>query len=859
MLLGDINCDFLRRTGHTKEVASLIDEYSLVKSWEKFEVDFTHIHENRGKSFTSTIDHFLWNQGFDKCISKCGVLHSADNNSDHSPIYCVIDDEEIETCAPKLLLGKEKPCWKKADQNQRINYSAELEQRLSQLHIPSSLVECKDVHCRDSSHLEESDQFMTSILHHVETSAMETLPILKPPNNKTKKNVPGWAENVRPFRENALFWSQVWKSAGRPINTELHKIMKRTKNIFHYQVRKCKKAEDFIKRNKLLDACINGNGNIFAEIKKMRKSKPVVATSMDNENEDIPNHFKEIYCKLYNSANDKDDMKVLKSEVEGSINHSQLDDVDKVTAEVVKEAAGRLKDNKTDPTFLFSSDCLKNGPDRLFNYLSVAIKSYLVHGHVTIFLLLATLVPIVKDKLGNINYSKNNRSIAISSLILKLIDWIILILFGVTLGLDDLQFAYQPGCSTTMCTWAAVETISYFLRNGSEVYTCCMDMTKAFDLVKHSILFRKLLQAGMSTIFVRLLLFVYMMQFANVRWNGEVSNMFTLSNGVRQGGIISAILYCFYVNELFQLLRKSGYGCWINGKFAGIFGYSDDNLLIAPSLHSLQEMLKICEMFALTNNLQFSTDPNPKKCKTKCIAFLRKKRQLPPLLLCGNTLPWAESFKHLGNNIENEVNGMKLDMKVKKAQFVAKNCELNQEFYFSHPSTRFQVSQIFCSHFTGSPLWNIFSDDAVKMESSWNVNIKIAFDLPFATHRSLIKPITGTSHIKEILVKRFLSFLNQIKNSPKQMPKHILNTIKLDVRSTTGSNLRNILLLTNKSNIDKLELLDFKCVNYHPIKKEDDWKPGIILEITDVKFNQLEVDGFSFEELEEILDYVCTS
>ena len=145
------------------------------------------------------------------------------------------------------------------------------------------------------------------------------------------------------------------------------------------------------------------------------------------------------------------------------------------------------------------------------------------------------------------------------------------------------------------------------------------------------------------------------------------------------------------------------------------------------------------------------------------------------------------------------------------------------------------------------------------MESSWNVNIKIAFDLPFATHRSLIKPITGTSHIKEILVKRFLSFLNQIKNSPKQMPKHILNTIKLDVRSTTGSNLRNILLLTNKSNIDKLELLDFKCVNYHPIKKEDDWKPGIILEITDVKFNQLEVDGFSFEELEEILDYVCTS
>ena len=222
-------------------------------------------------------------------------------------------------------------------------------------------------------------------------------------------------------------------------------------------------------------------------------------------------------------------------------------------------------------------------------------------------------------------------------------------------------------------------------------------------------------------------------------------------------------------------------------------------------------------------------------------------------------LPWADNFKHLGNNIENEIDGMKFDMKVKKAQFVTKNCELNQEFYFSHPSTRFKVSNIFCSHFTGSPLWNLFSADAVKMESSWNLNIKIVFDLPFATHRSIIKPITQSYHIKETLVKRFLSFIKQVKSSPKKLPKHILNTIKLDTRSTTGSNLRNILLLSKKSNVDKLDIFDFKSINYHPISKEDSWKPGMILEITDIKFNQLEVNGFSYDELEEILSYVCTA
>ena len=152
------------------------------------------------------------------------------------------------------------------------------------------------------------------------------------------------------------------------------------------------------------------------------------------------------------------------------------------------------------------------------------------------------LLPVIKDKLGLADISKNYRSLALSSLVLKIIDWIILLLFGTSLGLDDLQFAYQPGASTTMCTWAVLETIDYFLRNGSEVYTCTMDMTKAFDLVKHSILFKKVWKKGLSVIFIRLLLFIYMMQYANVKWNGEVSNWFTLGNGVRQSYTYTAFM-----------------------------------------------------------------------------------------------------------------------------------------------------------------------------------------------------------------------------------------------------------------------------------------------------------------------------
>ena len=140
----------------------------------------------------------------------------------------------------------------------------------------------------------------------------------------------------------------------------------------------------------------------------------------------------------------------------------------------------------------------------------------MIHAHVTDSLLTSMLIPIIKDKLGDITSSDNYRSIAISSLVMKLFDLVIIRLFRENLYFDELQFGYQAEVSTAMCTWLASETISYFQRNGSDVYTCLMDMSKAFDTVQHSHLFQKLLDQGMPHIIVRFLLVSYEKQSANV-------------------------------------------------------------------------------------------------------------------------------------------------------------------------------------------------------------------------------------------------------------------------------------------------------------------------------------------------------
>ena len=256
-----------------------------------------------------------------------------------------------------------------------------------------------------------------------------------------------------------------------------------------------------------------------------------------------------------------------------------------------------------------------------------------------------------------------------------------------------------------MCTWAVVETVDYFLRNGSEVFSCAMDMTAAFDLTLHSLLFTKMLKASFPPIFLRLFIFMYINQVANVRWDGEYSTLFTMSNGVRQGAVLSAIAYCFYCEDLFTLLKKRRTGCWIQNNYHGIFGYSDDNWLLAPSLSALQDMLKTCEEYAASHNLKFSTDPDPVKCKTKLMAFLSKPRQLPSLMLCGTLLPWVDKIKHLGNTITNSKNRNQQDTKIKNARYIEKNNSIMQEFYFAKPETKVEVNRIYNNHFTGSQLW----------------------------------------------------------------------------------------------------------------------------------------------------------
>ena len=102
-------------------------------------------------------------------------------------------------------------------------------------------------------------------------------------------------------------------------------------------------------------------------------------------------------------------------------------------------------------------------------------------------------------------------------------------------------------------------------------------------------------------------------------------------------------------------------------------------------------------------------------------------------MLCGHPLPWVHHCKHLGNYLDKKIDGLKHDLRIKQARYIDKNNELEQEFYFCHPQTKFKVNKIYNSHFTGSPLWNLFSPEAVKVSPTPGFESKGRYIIKFKT------------------------------------------------------------------------------------------------------------------------------
>ena len=136
--------------------------------------------------------------------------------------------------------------------------------------------------------------------------------------------------------------------------------------------------------------------------------------------------FKSSCEELYNSASSSEEMVQLLSTLNGDICGDDKEEVEKISANVVKEAVLRLKPKKSDVSGSFISDAFKVAPVILFHQIAVVFRSWLYHGTVTKNLLACSFLPLLKSSTKDASKLTSYRAIAGSSLVLNIFETVIL-------------------------------------------------------------------------------------------------------------------------------------------------------------------------------------------------------------------------------------------------------------------------------------------------------------------------------------------------------------------------------------------------------------------------------------------------
>ena len=133
------------------------------------------------------------------------------------------------------------------------------------------------------------------------------------------------------------------------------------------------------------------------------------------------------------------------------------------------------------------------------------------------------------------------------------------------------------------------------------------------------------------------------------------------------------------------------------------------------------------------------------------------------------------------------------------------------------------------------------------------------FNIPRETHNYLIEPISERTHLKFILIQRFLNFRKQVNKCPKRAIKSMFNICQYDANTITGSNFRKIMLLCKKTNIDQIDDNDIQNLTYSPVPLNEEWRVNLIKDLLEARNDPDILPGFSNVEISDMLEFACVS
>ncbi len=545
--------------------------------------------------------------------------------------------------------------------------------------------------------------------------------------------IPGWNREVKALHSIARISFFTWVRSGKLRGTIEHEHMIQTRKNFKEKLKKCKKEEKKEQSKSIVEK-FHANSNkrdFWKEIRK-KKGKKKIASTIDGETNPatITNVFTEMFLKGIDAS--EEDVRIKNSFIDRLKN--EWPERDKMYINISRVSYVRdvkqLNDGMGHDGI--HSRFLKMASQSLIDILCNFLNLCFSHCYMPPKLLIGNIRPIVKDKKGNLTDSSNYRPVMQSSCLLKIIEIHILDTIAEKVSISEHQYGFRRGTSTSDACFILKEIMFNNSHTRDKALITFVDLSKAFDRVNHYILGNKLLDENVPVDIILFLMHYLRNQAASVVWGEHHGHLHPVEKGVRQGGILSPLLFKIYINSILQTVSCMDEGCLFGINKVNVIAYADDICLIARTKEGMEALY-----LQFTNQL-IEHQLIINKTKTKCMKInVKQTNDIDNILKLGDdNIEIVSKYKYLGHVITQNLQDGD-DVEVRLKSFYASFYSVLRNFKHTDENTLLYLFKVYCLPDYGLSLWNfnILTTRIFKVfEVAFSNSLKRMIDVP--THAS---------------------------------------------------------------------------------------------------------------------------
>ncbi|XP_072025104.1 uncharacterized protein [Amphiura filiformis] len=279
-----------------------------------------------------------------------------------------------------------------------------------------------------------------------------------------------------------------------------------------------------------------------------------------------------------------------------------------ISIDDIIDAINLCKNNKSPGIDTITNELLKNGGESLCNSILKLFNQLLIFESIPDEWNKGIIIPIYKK--GSKNDLNNYRGITLNSCVSKVFNRLISKVISSFLDDNDILTEIQGGfrkdhrCEDHILTVKSITATR--LAEGKNTYMAFLDFRKAFDTVWRDKLLLTAWNIGIRGRVWKILSNLYNNVQSKVKFGDIETDFFDVSDGVKQGCVLSPILFSIYINEFANILRENNIGVNVNKVNMGCLFWADDVVLLANDDFELQRMLDLAAKFSEVYRLKFN-------------------------------------------------------------------------------------------------------------------------------------------------------------------------------------------------------------------------------------------------------------